>query len=337
METQTLLTRVAGDQVVLMRKVVRPPSVDMVSSFLPTVPTTQDLASLASIVDEQHRIIDARLHRTAKWRGEMRREVHGHVKPGDRSRYEAAYNELIAAASSSEWTIDTSWLRKIHAAAVGDGEFRKTRLTVGEHHNFPTPTEASSLIERALARAASKAEPIAIAATRLHLDVIAIHPFADGNGRTARLGASLMLARAGFRSSLLVAVEQHFLPEPLKYLDVLNQFQYGEIDDDACISQLMRGMVANAMYAAWFRARESRLRAYCEQVGLVGRALEQRLLAYDLEPEQTRRRAELAKIVEGRETPLYRLIPTLTSSERTEMAFQIGRLLEEEASGEMKT
>ena len=304
----------------------------MPSSSIPTVPITRDLVTLASMVEEQRRIIDKRLHRTARWRGEMRREVYGHAKSGDRDRYEAAFNELVAAAASTDFVLDASWLCRIHAAAVGGGQFRKTALVVGGHHNFPGPAEVSSLIEEALARAASNVEPVATSATRLHLDVIAIHPFPDGNGRTARLAASLKLARAGFRSTLLLAAEQHFLSEPRKYLDILDQFQYGEIDGDVCVSQLMRGMLANAMYAAWFRARELRLRRYCETGGLAGPAVAKALVAYDIKSVKTPSNGVLAEIVKGREMPLHRLVAKVTDAQRTEMSFQIHRLLEEEVS-----
>lgn len=110
---------------------------------------------------------------------------------------------------------------------------------------------------------ASSTEPIAIVATRLHLNLLTVHPFRDGNGCTARLVATLWLVRGGFRSTLFTAVEEHFHPIPERYLEILDCFRYGEISEDNCVGHLLYAMVANSMYAAWFRAREPRLRAHC--------------------------------------------------------------------------
>ena len=63
------------------------------------------------------------------------------------------------------------------------------------------------------------AAPTAANAIEAHWRLVAIHPFSDGNGRTARLLANLMLARGGY-APLVVA------PEHRKdYLDALEKRQ----------------------------------------------------------------------------------------------------------------
>ena len=62
---------------------------------------------------------------------------------------------------------------------------------------FPGPIEIPALMQAFcgwLANAAGSPET----AFRAHRDLVAIHPFDDGNGRTARLLMNLVLARAGF-------------------------------------------------------------------------------------------------------------------------------------------
>ncbi len=60
-------------------------------------------------------------------------------------------------------------------------------------------------------------EPLPAASFDAHYRLVAIHPFADGNGRTARLLMNLMLLRGGYPP---VAVR----PEDRKtYLDTLEQ------------------------------------------------------------------------------------------------------------------
>lgn len=51
------------------------------------------------------------------------------------------------------------------------------------------------------------AHPVLVAA-HAYYGLVAIHPFADGNGRTARLLMNLLLIRAGFPPALLPVTER---------------------------------------------------------------------------------------------------------------------------------
>jgi prophage maintenance system killer protein len=186
------------------------------------------------------------------------------------------------------------------------------------------------LVDRALTRAASSGEPAAVAAARLHLALVTIHPFRDGNGRTARLMASLLLAQKGFHSSLFTAVEQHFHPMPAAYVEVLDRFQYGEITEDTCVAHLIQAMVANAMYAAWFRARELRLRAGCAALGIPSSATNDALVAYDVDPAPSGFAVTLAKAVGDKDPPFFVLKQSLAVEHQADLFLQVGRLLDEE-------
>jgi len=261
----------------------------------------------------------------------MRRELHGYAQPSEVMRYARAFDQLLPAALAPSWTLDAGILGEIHDSAVGGGAFRTTELTVGGHHKFPPPSAVPELVDNVLAQTAASSEPPAVMATRLHLNLLTIHPFLDGNGRTARLAATLWLARGGFRSTLFTAVEQHFHPTPAEYIGILDRFRYGEIDEDRCIACLLRAMIANAMYAAWFRARELRLRAHCDALGIPAKVTAQALEAYELKPNPTGNAAALAAALASEDNPLHRLKETLTPGERTELAFQVTRMLDEEA------
>jgi Fic family protein len=52
--------------------------------------------------------------------------------------------------------------------------------------------------------------PAVLKAALAHLNLAAIHPFLDGNGRAARVVDSLMLYRGGFRDQDLVSLEAYF-------------------------------------------------------------------------------------------------------------------------------
>jgi len=61
-----------------------------------------------------------------------------------------------------------------------------------------------------------------IRALALHYHLGAIHPFQDGNGRTARAVEALVLQRAGLRDTLFIALSNYYYDEKLNYLAALS-------------------------------------------------------------------------------------------------------------------
>ena len=70
-----------------------------------------------------------------------------------------------------------------------------------------------------------KDTPVKIAADA-HFKLVSIHPFTDGNGRTARLLMNLMLLKAGYPAAVIKKEER------LKYLNSLEKAQLGGSLDD---------------------------------------------------------------------------------------------------------
>ncbi|MEQ1822045.1 MAG: Fic family protein [Fimbriimonadaceae bacterium] len=64
-----------------------------------------------------------------------------------------------------------------------------------------------------------------LAAAEFHCDFLAIHPFTDGNGRTARLLASLLLERAGYHFTAIYPLDQVVLDTRRAYYDALFESQ----------------------------------------------------------------------------------------------------------------
>lgn len=60
-----------------------------------------------------------------------------------------------------------------------------------------------------------------IQALALHYHFGALHPFQDGNGRTARVLEALMLQRAGLKNSLFIAMSNYYYEEKRTYLQAL--------------------------------------------------------------------------------------------------------------------
>lgn len=99
--------------------------------------------------------------------------------------------------------------------AHGAGRFRETQnLVVRESEGrvvyLPPPAqEVSALVDEmcAWARESTSIDPPVVAAL-LHLRTAGIHPFSDGNGRTARVLASLAMYRGGFRLPEFTSLEE---------------------------------------------------------------------------------------------------------------------------------
>ena len=60
-----------------------------------------------------------------------------------------------------------------------------------------------------------------VQALAAHYHFAAMHPFLDGNGRTARALEALMLRRAGLRDTCFIAMSNYYYDEKLEYLSAL--------------------------------------------------------------------------------------------------------------------
>jgi Fic family protein len=88
------------------------------------------------------------------------------------------------------------------------------RQIAGSTVVLPSPAEVPPLMAD-LGRWLAAAEPGPSSASEAHYRLVTIHPFADGNGRTARLLMNLLLLRAGW-PPVVIAPEHR--PD---YLDAL--------------------------------------------------------------------------------------------------------------------
>lgn len=94
---------------------------------------------------------------------------------------------------------------------------------VGRHH-FPAPAEVPALMGD-FAAWLSTADDTPTTAFEAHRRLVSIHPFNDGNGRTARLLMNLVLIRGGYPP---VAVRPE---DRLGYIRALQQAQAGQGDE----------------------------------------------------------------------------------------------------------
>ncbi|MEW6218098.1 MAG: Fic family protein [Thermodesulfobacteriota bacterium] len=105
------------------------------------------------------------------------------------------------------------------------GRYRKIGVVItGSTMQLPRPGELKPRMQEMLvslqARRASL-HPIELAAL-LHIGLANIHPFLDGNGRTARLLMNLALLQAGYPITIIPPVVRH------EYIDALKASNRGE-------------------------------------------------------------------------------------------------------------
>ena len=128
---------------------------------------------------------------------------------------------------------DLEMLTEIHRLTVDkiipeekSGYFRKTQVIVKEEgtgkvvFNPPSWDKVESLLGEFidwLNRANTRAIHSILKAGIVHYILVSIHPFVEGNGRTARAFASLILLRDKYDIKKFFALEEHFDQDPGSY------------------------------------------------------------------------------------------------------------------------
>jgi Fic family protein len=132
------------------------------------------------------------------------------------------YVEQIVAGNEplTEWMIKN--LHQIVLKNIDDdnaGRYRTINVRIaGAEHRPPDLIHVQEQMEALIAwyrGPAASLHPVDRAA-RMHVDFVKIHPFVDGNGRTARLLMNLELLKAGF-PAVVLPVEQR-----LRYYEALD-------------------------------------------------------------------------------------------------------------------
>jgi len=118
--------------------------------------------------------------------------------------------DYIFDLAQSSGTVSMSTIRHLHTLVVSGqsvggqlaGSFRTVNaMAAGSGHRYLQPAEIYNALEDLVSELNStdfaNRHPVKGAA-KLHYDFVRIHPFADGNGRVARILLNLWLLRAGY-------------------------------------------------------------------------------------------------------------------------------------------
>ncbi len=102
-------------------------------------------------------------------------------------------------------------------------------------------TEAVRQLADAVRRRFREHDPL-IQALALHYHVAAMHPFLDGNGRSARAIEAIMLQRTGLRDTLFIAMSNYYYENKTAYLDALNATRAGDHDLTSFLKLGLKGI-----------------------------------------------------------------------------------------------
>lgn len=158
---------------------------------------------------------------------------------------------------------DVLALHQILAGEVMDqgesGRYRTISVQVGRYIP-PPPKRVSGLMSELLAwwNGASRELSPVLSSAILHYRFEAIHPFADGNGRTGRALALWELYRRGFDTHHLFAVDEYYWEDRPAYYAALDAVPRQEDDLSAWIQYCARGL-RQTLERAWLRIQAFQL------------------------------------------------------------------------------
>lgn len=157
-----------------------------------------------------------------------------------RDYYEAtghaqAYDYMLSLANAEQFNITEKMIRKLHELFYHlidqneAGQYRHERVFItGTEYVPPAPEEVPEAMERFVSEInrMSMLHPIEWAALA-HMGIVDIHPFVDGNGRTARLIMNMILIHTGYGPAIIPPVRRG------DYIDVLRVAQRENNPDTA--------------------------------------------------------------------------------------------------------
>ncbi len=161
----------------------------------------------------------------------------GQTPPGRASdirdvlNYNAALDLANRAALRDEFEWSQELLRRLNATVLAGleddarGEYRTGPVVVGGIFEPPEAVRVPALIRELVdwLQDDDGTDHTLVRAGLTHLNVVSIHPWLNGNGRTARVTGSLALMRRGIAAPELVNVESWIRAHPSEYAAVLQE------------------------------------------------------------------------------------------------------------------
>ena len=140
--------------------------------------------------------------------------------------------EFVENLAKKQSRISERNIREIHSLVLKDidpeyaGKYRDMNVRItGSKHTPPDSLQLKSLMTSFQKKHLNTKDHPLIEAATAHFEFVSIHPFTDGNGRTARLLMNLILIKKGYFPAVILKNDR------LKYYDVLEKGHSGNIED----------------------------------------------------------------------------------------------------------
>lgn len=145
--------------------------------------------------------------------------------------------EKLEEEKNKGFTYNHTILKKIHRLTVNKildninaGEYRKSRVVIKNSQNgevvftpispLEVPFQLDDFFSWLNSDQGKLMHPV-LRAGISHFELVRIHPFTDGNGRTSRAFATLVLFLEGYDIKKFFSIEEHFDKDPLAYYQAL--------------------------------------------------------------------------------------------------------------------
>lgn len=133
-----------------------------------------------------------------------------------------------------------------HEGAWRDGIARVVDRVTGQvMHEGPPPEEVESRMLSMfewLARKREAGEPPFVLAAVMHYGITDIHPFADGNGRVARLFQASVLMKAAALPGRMFSFERYYADDRAAYYDALRSVRRNTLNMEEWLRYCLRGL-----------------------------------------------------------------------------------------------
>lgn len=133
---------------------------------------------------------------------------------------------LSTRSKAADISVDTIF--DIHRLVLGQvdpdnaARLRRTAVrVVGSRSAFPNHLQVSALVDDLVRQIGDSGGSPCLNAAQAHLGLVSIHPFVDGNGRTARLLMNLILMQSGYPPAIIRKRDR------LKYLQLVEDVHMG--------------------------------------------------------------------------------------------------------------
>ncbi|MEX2548570.1 MAG: Fic family protein [Chloroflexota bacterium] len=143
------------------------------------------------------------------------------------TNYNEAMNIATTVAARPDFVPEESLVQLRNATVTRvtptdtHGIYRSELVTVDGFYSAPNHSAVPGLVARLIGWWGRADEHPLITSALLHLNMAAIHPWTDGNGRTARVLASLVMMRTPLRNPDVISLESCFRANRSEYFDQL--------------------------------------------------------------------------------------------------------------------